>query len=164
MNLRAILCVFCLFLGCNWICNSIFHRQKRKNLNKTKERFKQMFESLNKKLDSIVKILNNNKKEISLVKTNHINCKNLKTMIILKTIKSNWCFKCIRKENWIKIAYINHYPIPNNDLLSFNSCNITWRTRSIFKYTSRAAIEADQEEGSIRLRILPREYTDPYTS
>ena len=56
-----------------------------------------------------------------------------------------------------------HYPIPNNDLLSFNSCNITRRTRSIFQYTSRAAIEADQEEGSTRLRILPGEYTDPYT-
>ena len=29
-------------------------------------------------------------------------------------------------------VYICHYPIPNNDLLSFNSCNITWRAGSIF--------------------------------
>ena len=27
---------------------------------------------------------------------------------------------------------IMHYPIPNNNLLSFNSCIITWRARSIF--------------------------------
>ena len=59
-------------------------------------------------------------------------------------------------------VYIIHYPILKNDLLSFSSFNITWKARSIFKYTTRAAMLAYWEEGRVRIRILPREYTDPY--
>ena len=44
----------------------------------------------------------------------------------------------------------------NNDLLSFNSCYITWRARSIFQYTSRAAIEADRRQQSFE--SLPLNY------
>ena len=58
-----------------------------------------------------------------------------------------------------QLSYITHYPILNNDILSFNS--ISPDGQDVF--SSTLAIEADQEEGSIRLRILPREYTDQYT-
>ena len=33
----------------------------------------------------------------------------------------------------------------------------------LVKYWLLTALEADQEEGSLQLCILPREYTDPYT-
>ena len=61
------------------------------------------------------------------------------------------------------LQYHIYYTIPNNDVLSFKYFNITWKARSIFPYTTRAAMLANWEEGSVRVRILPREYTDPYT-
>ena len=43
-----------------------------------------------------------------------------KRLIILKcSLKKGLYFHNIKKSSLI------HYPIPNNDLLSFNSCNIT---------------------------------------
>ena len=53
---------------------------------------------------------------------------------------------------------IIHYPITNNDLLLLNPFNITWRSRSIFWCTNRAALVANQEDWSIQINIIPLKY------
>ena len=58
----------------------------------------------------------------------------------------------IKTMDMIDMIDVDHYPILNNDFLSFNSFNITWKAKCIFYY-----------QGSYISQLRGRDFTDPYT-